>query len=90
MAKRKQQVAKTRTKSCLQCLACGWIGVSWYRHHFHPCYCADMGAIDKTERPYVAIDGGDDYTKVCGDPKQYLLFSIEIPLLKKGKKNVKA
>lgn len=45
------------TKNAAQCLKCGDIVESKYRHHFAECKCGSM-----------FVDGGKDYCRWGGDP----------------------
>ena len=60
------------TVSCIRCSNCGDILYSRTVHDFHYCYCGR-----------IAIDGGFDYVKICGDIKHFLdIFQLEIDATK--------
>ena len=51
----------------LKCLLCNDVIVSHHRHDFKWCKCKS-----------VAIDGGDEYTRVLGEPENWKLLIEEI------------
>jgi hypothetical protein len=46
----------------LKCKLCGDVIKSMHRHDMKWCKCGKC-----------AIDGGNDYTRICGEPKDYEL-----------------
>lgn len=52
--------------SKVKCLKCGDIIQSTHRHDFRWCSCQS-----------VAVDGGDHYLRIIGDPKDYELVEEE-------------
>lgn len=53
-------------RSAIKCLKCGDVVVSRHRHDFRWCKCET-----------VAIDGGRDYTRVCGNPEDYKIIQVK-------------
>ena len=51
----------------IKCLKCGDIIESMHRHDFKWCSCKS-----------VFIDGGDDYTRCGGDPKDYVFITKDV------------
>jgi len=51
----------------VKCLKCGDEIYSRARHDFRWCSCHS-----------VAVDGGRDYTKICGEPTEFITGSAEV------------
>lgn len=49
---------KERNVNAVLCLRCGTVAASYHRHDFRTCLCGE-----------VAVDGGFDYWRSLGDPK---------------------
>lgn len=67
------KIEKGKVKvAAIQCLKCGDIIYSRAVHDFHWCSCKS-----------VAIDGGFDYVKICGEPTDYVkIKAMSIPATK--------
>jgi len=50
-------------------MSCGDIVFSRARHDYRTCSCN-----------LVAIDGGRDYTKICGNANDFEIINLEVPL----------
>ena len=54
-------------KTGIKCKKCNDEIYSYHRHDFKWCKCGE-----------VAVDGGDDYLKVCGDPGNFEYVEKEV------------
>ena len=56
------KTVKTNMAICKKCKTCV---ISFFRHDFVRCNC-------DSEKKFIAVDGGADYNRRCGDPGQFL------------------
>lgn len=72
-------------RNAIRCRHCGHVMESTHRHDFRQHYCESAGPISREYDhdlrayvpavPYMMVDGGLDYVRCGGDPKDYELLT---------------